>query len=102
MLNVFQAEEAGCDIITVPPEILRKMDLVGKDLAAYSLETVEMFHRDARMAAYQIDTSCLVAAAGNPGGSMNRAAEDDLGGLGEIAHEVVGAGVGNLEGGPHA
>ncbi len=56
LLNIFQAEAAGCDIITVPPEILRKIDLIGKDLAAYSLETVEMFHRDAHMAAYEIDT----------------------------------------------
>ncbi|MFZ0689642.1 MAG: transaldolase [Acidobacteriaceae bacterium] len=102
LLNIFQAEEAGCDIITVPPEILRKMELVGKDLAEYSLETVEMFHRDAHMAAYQIDTSRVVAVAGNRGGSVNRAAEDDLGGLGEIAREVVSAGVGNLEGGSQA
>lgn len=102
LLNVFQAEDAGCDIITVAPEILRKMDLVGKDLAAYSLETVEMFHRDARMAAYQIDTSRVAAAARNRGRSVNRAAEDDLRGLGEIGHEIVGAGVGNLEGGPSA
>ena len=102
LLNIFQAEEAGCDIITVPPEILRKMELVGKDLAEYSLETVEMFHRDAHMAAYQIDTSRVVAVAGNRGGSVNRAAEDDLGGLGEIPREVVGAGVGNLEGGSQA
>jgi transaldolase len=57
LLNIFQAEQAGCDIITVPPEILRKLDLIGKDLAAYSLETVEMFHRDAHAAAYTIDTS---------------------------------------------
>ncbi len=57
LLNIFQADQAGCDIITVPPEILRKLDLVGKDLAAYSLETVEMFHRDAHAAAYTIDTS---------------------------------------------
>ena len=102
LLNMFQAEEAGCDIITVPPEILRKMELVGKDLAAYSLETVEMFHRDAHMAAYQIDTSRVVAAQAEPGGSVSRAAEDDLRSLGEIPREVVGAGVGNLEGGPSA
>lgn len=60
LLNILQAEQAGCDIITVPPEILRNLDLVGKDLAAYSLETVEMFHRDAHAAAYTIDTSALL------------------------------------------
>ncbi|HTW44206.1 MAG TPA: transaldolase [Acidobacteriaceae bacterium] len=54
LLNIFQAESAGCNIITVPPEILNKLDLVGKDLAAYSLETVAMFHRDAHAAAYRI------------------------------------------------
>lgn len=54
LLNIFQAESAGCHIITVPPEILNKLDLVGKDLAAYSLETVAMFHRDAHAAAYRI------------------------------------------------
>jgi len=106
LLNVFQAEEAGCDIITVVPEILRKMDLVGKDLVAYSRETVEMFHRDARTAAYQIDTSQVLAAKGAAGrnrpGSAARSAEDDFCGLGEIAHEVVSTGIGNVKGGPSA
>lgn len=54
LLNIFQAESAGCHIITVPPEILSKLGLVGKNLADYSLETVAMFHRDAHAAAYQI------------------------------------------------
>ena len=66
LLNIFQADNAGCDIITVPPEILRKLSLVGKDLAAYSLETVEMFHRDAQAAAYRIDTSQRTAAQEMP------------------------------------
>jgi transaldolase len=55
LLNVFQAEDAGCHIITMVPEILSKLDLVGKDLDAYSLETVNMFYRDACAATYQID-----------------------------------------------
>lgn len=55
LLNVFQANDAGCHIITVPPEILAKLDLVGKDLDAYSLETVNMFYRDACAAGYQIE-----------------------------------------------
>jgi transaldolase len=55
LLNVFQAEDAGCHIITMVPEILSKLDLVGKDLDAYSLETVNMFYRDACAAHYQID-----------------------------------------------
>jgi transaldolase len=57
LLNIFQAEAAGCHIITVPPEILNKLGLVGKDLADYSLETVTMFHRDAHAAAYSIATA---------------------------------------------
>lgn len=59
LLNVFQAEDAGCHIITVPPEILQKLGLVGKDLAAYSLETVSMFYGDAKAAAYHIKTGAL-------------------------------------------
>ncbi len=99
LLNVFQAEDAGCDIITVPPEILRKMDLVGKDLVVYSQETVEMFHRDARAAAYQIDTSALLAArAKNENSdSVDRMLENDLRSFGEVPREVVGAGIGSLE-----
>lgn len=56
LLNIFQADGAGCHIITVPPEILAKLGLIGKDLANYSLETVTMFHRDAHAAAYHIQT----------------------------------------------
>jgi transaldolase len=55
LLNVFQANDAGCHIITVPSEILQKLTLVGKDLAVYSLETVSMFYRDAVAAAYRIE-----------------------------------------------
>jgi transaldolase len=98
LLNVFQAEDAGCDIITVPPEILRKMNLIGRDLTAYSLETVEMFHRDAQAAAYRIDTSVVAAArAGGQKFSVRLAAEDNLRSLGEIPGEVVGAGIGRAE-----
>lgn len=60
LLNIFQADSAGCDIITVPPEILAKLSLVGKDLAHYSLETVGMFHRDAHAANYRIEASAMV------------------------------------------
>lgn len=61
LLNVFQADEAGCHIITVPPEILQKLSLIGKDLTAYSLETVNMFHQDAIAAGYRIDTNFALA-----------------------------------------
>lgn len=62
LLNIFHAESAGCHIITATDEVLRKLSLVGKDLEAYSLETVEMFHRDAAEAGYRIDVTEPVVA----------------------------------------
>lgn len=56
VLNVVHAEEAGCHIITATNDILAKLGLFGKDLADYSLETVQMFHRDATAAGYDIAT----------------------------------------------
>lgn len=52
LLNIVQAAEVGCDIITVTPDLLKKLELVGKDLGDYSLETVQMFFRDAQAAGY--------------------------------------------------
>jgi transaldolase len=57
LLNVFHAEEAGCHIITATPDILTKLALLGKDLAEYSLETVQMFYRDALQSGFCIETS---------------------------------------------
>jgi transaldolase len=54
LLNVFQANAVGCHIITATNDILKKLALVGKDLDAYSLETVKMFYQDAKMAGYSI------------------------------------------------
>jgi transaldolase len=54
LLNIFQADEIGCDIITVTPDLLKKLDLVGKDLEQFSVETVQMFHRDATAAGFQL------------------------------------------------
>lgn len=54
LLNVFQAEEIGCHIITATNDILRKLTLVNKDLNNYSLETVKMFYSDAQEAKYSI------------------------------------------------
>ena len=45
LLNIFQADEIGCHIITVSHDVLAKLSLVGKDLDEYSLETVKMFHK---------------------------------------------------------
>ncbi|MCX6606580.1 MAG: transaldolase [Acidobacteria bacterium] len=47
LLNIFQADEIGCHIITVTSDILNKLSLVGKDLDEYSLDTVKMFRTDA-------------------------------------------------------
>jgi len=55
LLNIFQADSIGCHIITVTHDVLAKLGLVGKDLDQYSLETVDMFHRDAVAAGYAID-----------------------------------------------
>jgi len=56
LLNVFQADDVGCHIVTATNDILKKLALVGKDLDVYSLETVQMFYRDACAAGFQIDT----------------------------------------------
>ncbi len=52
VLNIVHAIEVGCDIITVTPDLLKKLELFGKDLGEFSLETVQMFHRDAASAGY--------------------------------------------------
>ncbi len=57
LLNIFQADAAGVQVITVANDILKKLDLVGKDLAEYSLDTVRMFRDDAMKAGFSIATS---------------------------------------------
>jgi transaldolase len=54
LFNIFQAQECGVDIITVTNDILKKLPNVGKDLMQLSLETVQMFYRDARSLGYNI------------------------------------------------
>ncbi len=54
VLNIIQAQNCGCDIITVTPDILKKLPMFGKDLTELSLETVQMFHNDALSAGYKI------------------------------------------------
>lgn len=55
LLNIFQAEEVGCHIITATNDILKKLSLFNKSLETYSLETVEMFYRDAQAAGFKIE-----------------------------------------------
>ncbi|MBI2082656.1 MAG: transaldolase [Deltaproteobacteria bacterium] len=52
--NVLQAEACGCHIITITPDILTTMKSFGKDLGQFSLETVQMFYRDAQSAGYTL------------------------------------------------
>ena len=54
LLNLVQAADAGCHVITVTHDLLKKLPLLGKDLDEYSLETVQMFHRDAVSAGFQL------------------------------------------------
>ncbi len=61
LLNIFQADEIGCHIITVTGDVLSKLALVGKDLDEYSLETVKMFRKDAVAAGYSIATKNAAA-----------------------------------------
>jgi len=52
VFNIVQADQIGCHIITVTPELLKKLPMLGTDLADLSLETVKMFHRDAASAGF--------------------------------------------------
>ncbi len=63
LLNVVQADEIGCHIITATADILNKLGLFGKDLLTYSLETVKMFRDDAAAAGYAIATDLDQPAA---------------------------------------
>jgi transaldolase len=54
LLNIFQAEECGCHIITVTPDILKKLAMVGKPLDELSLDTVKMFYNDAAAAGFRL------------------------------------------------
>jgi transaldolase len=54
LLNVIQADAIGCHVITVTNDILKKLNLLGKDLTEYSLDTVKMFESDARAAGYTL------------------------------------------------
>ena len=55
VLNIFQASACGCHIVTVPHDILNKVSkLAGMDLTELSLDTVQMFHRDAIAAGFQL------------------------------------------------
>lgn len=54
LLNIFQADDIGCHVITVTNDILKKLSLVGYDLDEYSLDTVKMFYNDAVAAGFKL------------------------------------------------
>lgn len=54
LLNIFHADQIGCHVITVTNDILKKLELVGKDLDDYSLDTVKMFRTDAVAANFKL------------------------------------------------
>lgn len=62
LLNIFQADQIGCHIITVTHDVLAKLALVGKDLDEYSLDTVKMFFKDAQAAGFKIRVPARQAA----------------------------------------
>ena len=55
LFNILQADNIGCHIITVTPDLLKKLPSIGKDLTQYSLETVKMFVEDARAAGFALE-----------------------------------------------
>ena len=54
LLNLFEADAAGCHVITVTHDLLKKVSLVGKDLGVFSVDTVRMFVNDARAAGFAL------------------------------------------------
>jgi transaldolase len=54
VLNLVQAEEIGCDIITITADLLAKLPTIGKDLDQFSLDTVKMFYSDAKAAGFKL------------------------------------------------
>jgi transaldolase len=54
LLNIIQADQVGCHIITVTNEVLKKVTQIGYDLALYSLDTVKMFYEDAKKAGFTL------------------------------------------------
>jgi transaldolase len=54
ILNIFQANAIGCQVITITNDILKKLSLIGYDLTEYSMDTVKMFYDDAQIAGFTL------------------------------------------------
>jgi transaldolase len=63
LLNLVQAAEIGCHIITVTHDLLEKLPLLGKDLDEFSLDTVRMFYRDGQAAGYSLGRTAAASPA---------------------------------------
>jgi transaldolase len=61
LLNVIQADECGCHVITATGDVLSKLPMIGKDLTEFSLDTVRMFRQDAVAAGFAIAVSSSVS-----------------------------------------
>jgi transaldolase len=72
LLNIFQADAVGCHIITATTDILKKLQLIGKDLEEYSLETVRMFYDDANKAGYRLQTTSTLQTSATKAKSDTR------------------------------
>jgi len=62
LLNIIQADAVGCHVITVTQQLLAKLSWLGRDLDDVSLDTVRMFHEDARAANYKLPATSLTAS----------------------------------------
>ena len=54
LLNIIQANDIGCHVITVTNDIFKKLKIIGYNLDDYSLDTVKMFYDDAKKAGYTL------------------------------------------------
>ena len=61
LLNIFHADSIGCHIITLTKDIITKLPLVGKTLDDYSLDTVKMFHDDAKAAGFSLELAARLS-----------------------------------------
>lgn len=64
LLNVVQASDINCHVITVTPDLLKKLNLLGKDLEEFSLDTVRMFYNDAVSSGFSFDLHNLAQKVG--------------------------------------
>jgi transaldolase len=62
VLNIIQAAEIGCHVITVTHDLLRKLSSLGRDLDEFSLATVRMFYEDGQAAGYSLRTAATARA----------------------------------------